>query len=131
MLTKATVRKQTQRLVPLSGTTCEKCGSSESLQRHHIHYEATAFQILCQSCHAEVHKADGSWGRGLKKTKNCAVCGQTFIPNHSKKHKTCSANCLSELGRRNALKRWRPANESTDLEDSETPSSPKLPTKSY
>lgn len=118
---KATIRKQTQRLVTLSGKSCERCGITENLQRHHQTYTASDYVILCQGCHASEHSKDGSWGRGLKKTKFCVICGSEFTPNHSKRHKTCSSNCLSELGRRNARKRWEP--ESTDLGASETRSS--------
>lgn len=82
------------------------------------------FKQRVLACVPEVSHADSyeGWyvGRGLKKMKACVVCGTTFIPNHSKKHATCSKNCLSELGRRNALRRWHP--EWTDLKDSATPS---------
>lgn len=102
----ATIRKQSQRLKSLSGESCCMCGSIEKLQRHHRTYTAEDFVIVCQPCHTQIHKADGSWGKGSRKIKDCAVCGKPFVPRHSTKHKTCSANCLSELGRLNALKRW-------------------------
>lgn len=47
--------------------------------------------------------------RRTKKTKLCKVCGTEFTPSHSKKHSTCSKKCLSEIGRRNAMKRWHGA----------------------
>lgn len=103
-MNKATIRKRTQRLVSLDGKSCEQCGSTENLQRHHRTYTETDFQILCQSCHVQADLRDGS--RKRRKTKQCAICGNVFTPSHSKKHKTCSADCLSELGRRNAYKRW-------------------------
>lgn len=111
---KATIRKRSQRLKSLSGESCATCGGTENLQRHHPTYTGTDFTILCQECHANEHKADGSWGKGSKKTKICVICGSEFTPSHSKKHTTCSRPCLSELGRRNARKRWDRA--WTDLE---------------
>lgn len=103
-MNKATVRKQTQRLVSLAGKSCGQCGSTENLQRHHRTYTVSDYEILCQSCHALADLRDGS--RRQKQTKNCVICGSPFMPSHSKKHTTCSEPCLSELGRRNAAKRW-------------------------
>jgi len=117
----ATIRKRTQReFGPIVDTDCcDVCGSKDNLQRHHPDYTSSGCCLLCQSCHTAEHMRDGTWGVGLRKTKDCVICGETFTPNHSKKHKACSKNCLSELGRRNAQKRWHP--ESAALEDSETP----------
>lgn len=103
---KEAIRKRSQRRESLNGKQCEHCGSTENLQRHHPSYESEDFIILCQTCHAKLHVEHGTWARGQKKTKFCAICGKEFIPHHSKKHKTCSKECLSELGRRNAMKRW-------------------------
>src|SRR3990167_1446719 len=103
---KAAIRKQSQRRESLSGKCCGRCGSSESLQRHHPSYTSSDFEIVCQTCHTAIHVSDGSWGKGSKRIKDCAICGKPFVPSHSKKHKTCSAACLSELGRVNAQKRW-------------------------
>ncbi len=124
MLTKAAIRKRTQRANPLAGKCCESCGSKDNLQRHHRTYSENDFEILCQPCHVMADLRDGS--RRQKQTKNCAICGNAFTPSHSKKHATCSKPCLSELGRRNANKRWHSnASASTDLEASAMPSSPK------
>lgn len=101
---KATVRKQSQRFVSLSGKGCEKCGASGYLNRHHVKMQRKAIMILCVPCHVREHQKNGT--RRVKRPKSCAVCGKDFMPRHSKKHKTCSPNCLSELGRLNARKRW-------------------------
>lgn len=115
------LRKRSQRSFAIDDESCELCGSDINIQRHHPDPTSANFLIVCQKCHVEIHMKDGSWGRGLRKTKNCVICGSEFVPNHSKKHTTCSKPCLSELGKRNALKRWHP-NESTDLKPSETQS---------
>ncbi|HEY3414124.1 MAG TPA: hypothetical protein VGM51_13875 [Armatimonadota bacterium] len=103
---RAAVRKRAQRAVPAM-TTCEDCGAVESLQRHHPDYsQPETVVILCQDCHAKRHVEAGTWGHGSKVPRSCAICGTEFIPKHSKKGITCSRPCLSELGRRNAQKRW-------------------------
>jgi hypothetical protein len=41
--------------IPL-GKSCEMCGSSEFLVRHHSNYdEPLKVTTLCQSCHMKVH----------------------------------------------------------------------------
>ena len=85
---------------------------------NHLELKPKTIMILCPKCHVSEHMKNGSWGRGLKKTKICVVCGNIFVPNHSKKHKSCSSKCLSELGRLNAMKRWYPT-EQKELKDSE------------
>lgn len=140
MSTKWMVRKRSQRRVPsLSGRSCEKCGSTKTLQRHHPDYSKDIFIVLCRDCHIKTHVEDGTWGTGPKQTKNCVICGKQFLPNHSKKHSTCSGACLKRLGRYNALKRWHPQKakamflgfhvahltESKDLKPSAMQSSPK------
>jgi len=101
----ATVRKASQRLMPLSDASCAQCGSTAQLQRHHRNYTPTDFIVLCQRCHANLHIADGSWGRGRKMIKDCVICGKPFQYRHST-NRTCSNVCFSELGRLNASKRW-------------------------
>lgn len=98
------IRKRSQREVSLVGKVCERCGLSENLERHHPNYLSSDCVILCQECHRKADSQDGT--RPKKKTKTCVVCSKVFVPNHSKKHKTCGKFCLSELGRINALKRW-------------------------
>lgn len=104
MTTKSTIRKASQRKFTLLGKSCERCGSTEKLQRHHRDYSSTDCVILCPKCHAKADQEDGF--RQARQAKDCKVCGKSFIPSHSKNHVTCSAICLSELGRRNANKRW-------------------------
>jgi len=104
---KNTIRKRTQRKLSVEKKQCENCGSTINLQRHHEEYnESGKVALLCQNCHKNLHYLQGNWGRGLKKIKNCKICGKEFLPNHSKNHNTCSKTCLSELGKRNANKRW-------------------------
>jgi len=114
----ATIRKRSQRLIDTEGKSCEECGKKGKLHRHHIKMEENSVILLCPQCHTKYHMKNGTWGKGLRKTKNCVICGREFVPNHSKKHKTCSGRCLSELGRLNALKRWQKT-EQTDSKLSE------------
>jgi len=67
-----------------------------------------------------IQKAEGTWGRGLREIKNCVICLKTFAPKHSKNPKTCSSDCLKNLGRLNALKRWKKDLEPTELKLLET-----------
>jgi len=113
------VRKASQRMLPTLDA-CERCGVTENLQRHHHNYaDHAAFEILCRPCHEKWHAAE----RLASRMKPCVICGTRFLPNHSKKHTTCSRPCLSELGRRNAMKRWGTASPALDA--SEMPSSRK------
>lgn len=130
MATKWAARKRAQRALPdLSKETCCKCGSTKHLQRHHPDYsELDRFEVLCRACHAKADQRDGY--RRTRPEAACVICGQTFTPKCSHPHKTCGEACLSELGRRNAMKRWssKPSSgrrTSTDCEPSETPSSRK------
>ena len=110
-------RRASQRMLPVLDA-CEFCGSTENLERHHYDYsDPGLFHVLCRKCHRKWHSDE----RRPSRMKNCAICGTEFLPSHSKKHKTCSKKCLSEIGRRNARKRW--GKESAALEPSETPSS--------
>lgn len=130
-----TARRRAQRAFP-DPKPCEKCGVTESVQRHHPDITKPLEIIwLCQACHVAADAAEGRWGKGPRPPKSCKVCGKLFAPSHSKKHNTCSRACLSEIGRRNAMKRWTgaasasPASPAasrtgwTDLEDSGTLSS--------
>lgn len=127
-MTISAVRKASQRLEKLSGKSCTLCGSIEKLQRHHPIYFPGNFMILCQKCHAYIHQKDGTWGHGRRKMRNCVVCGNDFVPKDSHVHKTCNPNCLSKLGRQNALKRW--GTGLTALKLSATPSSRNVPSRS-
>lgn len=101
---KAKIRKQSQRNADISTMSCAFCGSTENVQRHHPDYNSPDFIPLCHKCHVKIHIESGTYRR--KQEKKCVICGKSFIPHHSKNHKTCSRECLSELGRRNAMKRW-------------------------
>jgi hypothetical protein len=106
MLTKAASRKRAQRAFPKL-TACAHCGSTSRLQRHHPDLsDALCVVILCQPCHAAEHVRHGTWGSGPRKPKTCVVCGKDFSDYSHIRAKTCSRACLSELGRRNARKRW-------------------------
>jgi hypothetical protein len=98
------INKRAQRAHPMM-TKCERCGTTEGLTRHHPDYsEPERIEILCYGCHA---KADRELGlRRRKKPKLCGICGRTFTNYSHSRVKNCSPQCLSEAGRRNALKRW-------------------------
>ena len=99
------VRKAAQRSVSLAGKACAECGSTHRLQRHHPDYtKPTHVVILCQACHVRADLEAGT--RKTKQPKVCKVCGKDFMPSHSKKHNTCNPECLSAIGRMNAMKRW-------------------------
>jgi len=100
------IRKAAQRAVSLAGKQCSECNGTHRLQRHHPDYsKPSEIVILCQRCHVAADIAAGF--RKVKQPKLCKVCGTEFLPNHSRKHSTCSRECLSEIGRQNSLKRWR------------------------
>ena len=104
MTSKNGIRKAAQKAFTALDA-CEACGLKEGLSRHHPDYSRPLLvEILCRSCHVKADQRDGF--RKTKQAKSCAVCAAPFLPSHSKKHKTCSAKCLSELGRQNAAKRW-------------------------
>ena len=107
MVTKWAARKRAQRAMPtLAGQECN-CGATTNLQRHHPDYsDLDRFEVLCPRCHVLADQRDGH--RKTKQTIPCKICGTMFLPSHSKKHTTCSRACLSEIGRRNAMKRWHP-----------------------
>jgi len=122
MLTKHASRKRSQRLFPVI-QPCEECGTTERVQRHHEDYEKPEeVRFLCQSCHTKRDMERGIWGNHLKKNyratrfktpRTCPICGRSFSNYTHSRVKTCSRACLSELGRRNAMKRWHP--DSHDL----------------
>lgn len=63
-------RHRTAKAMPL-GTSCESCGSRETLQRHHKDQDIENnsrenLQTLCASCHARWHWANG------KRANQCA-----------------------------------------------------------
>lgn len=106
MIKPNTARRRAQRAYP-TPQPCEKCGASQETQRHHPDIQKPLEIVwLCQACHTAEDKQADKWGKGRRQEKSCKVCGKSFLPSHSKKHTTCSRECLSEIGRRNAIKRW-------------------------
>lgn len=106
-LSRSGVHRRAQKAHPKSTLTkCERCGTTTAkLQRHHLDYSLpTDVEILCQTCHVIADQEAGT--RRKKRPTVCKVCGKTFMANHSKKHNTCSAKCLAQLGLANAMKRW-------------------------
>jgi len=96
---------------------CERCGSTEILQRHHKdrNRENNApknIEILCQQCHTNEHIKAGDWGKGQVKAAQCKICGSTFLPKRSRRATVCSLECKKELGRISAMKRWGTSRES-------------------
>lgn len=104
-ITKHAARKRAQRAIEMK--QCQRCGRTNlKLNRHHAdHQKALDVMVLCTECHAIVDQKLGN--RLTKKTSICVICGGEFLPKDSHPHKTCSEKCFSELGRRNANKRWR------------------------
>jgi len=43
---------------------CERCGGTDRLEVHHLHYRTLAneqradVQVLCRSCHADIHESE-------------------------------------------------------------------------
>ena len=90
----------------VSVDTCVSCGSHENIEKHHPDIENWPLWIkpLCGPCHVAEHETIGNWGgRSPRSPRPCVICG---TPHSKPKTKTCSGPCLTELGRRNAMKRW-------------------------
>lgn len=86
-------------------TACQACGATGKLERHHPDYSTPKMvEVLCPPCHIAADQRDGT--RPKKEMKACAHCGAQFLPVHSQKHKLCSDECRSAVGRINARKRW-------------------------
>ncbi len=104
---KNTMRKAAQRATP-GEATCQACSKFGAVQRHHPDYsDPSRVEILCRACHWKADVRDGT--RQAKQPKQCKVCGNDFLPKHSKRSATCGRECLSTLGRQNAMRRWYPA----------------------
>lgn len=108
MISKWAARKRAQRAVT-NTERCEMCGTTNGrLERHHDDYQKPIdVMILCPKCHAKREMETGQ--RKAKATKLCPICGVAFTHYTHSRNQTCSKACLSELGRRNAYKRWRPS----------------------
>jgi hypothetical protein len=60
------VYKAAQRGVAMQ--RCERCGATEHLQRHHADYgRPLEVVVLCQTCHAALHVAAGTWATMRRK----------------------------------------------------------------
>jgi hypothetical protein len=104
MLSAAAIRKRAQRAHPTL-KQCERCGSTERLHRHHPDYsKPEEIIVVCAKCHPALDAQDAT--RPTKKPKVCTICGATFTNYSHSRVKTCSKPCLSEAGRRAAMKRW-------------------------
>lgn len=109
---KNTVRKMAQRAFPITGMACQECGTVGRLQRHHPDMEKPLeVNILCQGCHTQRHLDNGSWGKGPSPPRECVVCKEMFKPRRSNSRTCGERECISELGRRYAEKRWKPQTE--------------------
>jgi len=108
-MTNWSARKAAQRAVPTM-KRCEHCETTtERLQRHHPDLaKPVDVIVLCQPCHTGEHLRTGTWGSGPRPAKVCPICGSTFTDYSHSRVKTCGRECLSEMGRRNAAKRWGP-----------------------
>lgn len=112
-MNKAAARKAAQRFYEV--TKCQECGSTHRVQRHHPDMnDPLRVEILCEVCHVKADQRDGT--RKMRAMQTCVICGQQFMPKCSHPHKTCSAECLSELGRRLAMKRWHGSGQANPKE---------------
>jgi transcription elongation factor Elf1 len=97
-----TGRRRAQRLV--DAINCEKCGSTEKLERHHkdgnpMNNEPNNLAVLCSPCHHKEHLRIAP--------ATCVVCGQMFRPKRARRATLCgSLNCSKEHGKRSAALRW-------------------------
>lgn len=114
-ISKAGVRKRAQRAISLRGKSCAECGSTESLERHHPDYgKPEAVVILCNPHHRERDQTDGTAIHRVP-LATCTICGESYQPRKRRNSTLCTKpECLKELGKRSAAKRWR-----TGLTDSE------------
>jgi len=102
-MSKWAARKAAQRAY--AAEECQECGSTHRVQRHHPDLsDPLRVEILCEPCHVKADQRDGT--RRTRPMQTCVVCGREFRPKCSHPHKTCGPACLSELGRRLAMKRW-------------------------
>lgn len=73
VLNKDTIRRRASRFIPLKDKTCEECGSTDNLQRHHTDYsKPLEIVILCPKCH---NKSDKQLGfvRGKNRVQRARV----------------------------------------------------------
>lgn len=57
---KARARSKARATISTDGATCEQCGSTERLERHHEdHSKPLEVQILCRKCHQKITPKPG------------------------------------------------------------------------
>lgn len=104
-MNKPMVRKMAQRKVSLAQKSCQNCGETGKLQRHHPNYnEPLMVEILCQKCHVAADQRDGH--RRKVAERKCLICKQTFQPTRTRRGVICGTRCLEEMGRIGANRRW-------------------------
>ena len=91
-------RKQAQRLYK-NLVSCERCGGTETLHRHHLDNDPTNNQsknlaVLCSRCHGSLH-ASQRW-KDHTKDRTCLYCGTVFTYKRARE-KTCSRECGNKL----------------------------------
>jgi len=64
-------RNLARQSIPLAGQTCDFCGASENLSRHHISYRPAVIKILCVTCHAKLHQPDFRKLKPRRLAKSC------------------------------------------------------------
>lgn len=87
-----------------AATSCNRCGASTKLERHHkdenpMNNSPENIEILCRKCHVAHHRPF------VQPTPTCKVCAKVFEAPRWR-NSICSAQCAQEWGRINALKRW-------------------------
>lgn len=113
MPNKHVIRDKSARLYPVI-PPCQQCGSTYRVSRHHPNYDThETVEFLCPPCHAKADQRDGT--RRKSPPKTCPICGVVFENYSHSIVKTCSKECLKELGRQNAMKRWHPEVSSTSV----------------
>ena len=112
---KASARKRAQRAIPAKA--CSICGSTHRIQRHHpdILNRPLYVIVACVTCHKTLDRRDETVK--VVRPASCLACGKTFQPIRTQRSKICGdPNCLKEIGRRSAAKRW--GHRKTGLTDS-------------
>ena len=105
-------------------TACQRCkADSVSLEVHHIDRDRSNNSLenlmkLCEPCHRLEHIEAGDWGKGQVKAATCVICAKSFQPKRARRAKVCSPECLKEMGRISALKRWAGGQQSPTFQGS-------------
>lgn len=102
--------KKLKRAILTERGKCDKCGTVENLQAHHIknwsdypglRYESSNIRVLCADCHAEFHPENirGMIQRPAQRaglTKPCVICSKPIYiqPQLLPTKSTCSRKCM-------------------------------------